>query len=104
MRLRPERPSDSDYYERDRVELFSQGELFRDAPLAYPLPADELVIDEDERGGSRRFLKQAPRVRACDIHHAALLAGRAGGGGYAHPVRTLVPVLPLTELAERGVV
>jgi hypothetical protein len=35
--------SRSCYYERDRVELFSQGDLFRDVPLAYPLPADELV-------------------------------------------------------------
>ena len=52
---RPERPRDVDYYERDRVELFSQGDLFRDVPLAYPLPADELVVD-DESGGSRRFL------------------------------------------------
>ena len=43
MPPRPERPSDADYYERDRVELFSQGDLFRDVPLAYPLPADELA-------------------------------------------------------------
>jgi hypothetical protein len=35
--------------------LFSQGDLFRDMPLAYPLPADELVVEE-ESGGSRRFL------------------------------------------------
>ena len=43
---RPERPADGDYYERDRVELFSQGDLFRDVPLAYPSPAEELVVDE----------------------------------------------------------
>ncbi|MDP9285312.1 MAG: hypothetical protein M3P41_10255 [Actinomycetota bacterium] len=55
MSPRPERPSDADYHERDRVELLSQGDLFRDVPLAYPLPADELVVDE-ERGGGRRFL------------------------------------------------
>ena len=40
MSPKPERPSDAEYYERDRVELFSQGDLFRDVPLAYPLPAD----------------------------------------------------------------
>ncbi len=56
MPTRPERPSDADYYERERVELFSQGDLFRDVPLAYPLPADVLVVDETEGGGSRRFL------------------------------------------------
>lgn len=46
MPTKPERPPDADYYERDRVELFSQGDLFRDVPLAYPLPAGELVVDE----------------------------------------------------------
>jgi hypothetical protein len=51
MSPKPERPSDADYYERDRVELFSQGDLFRDMPLAYPLPAHELVVD-GEGGGS----------------------------------------------------
>jgi hypothetical protein len=35
MSPKPERPSDADFYERDRVELFSQGDLFRDMPLAY---------------------------------------------------------------------
>jgi len=43
---RPERPPDDEYYERDRVPLFSQGNLFRDVPLAYPIAADELVVDE----------------------------------------------------------
>jgi hypothetical protein len=43
MSPRPQRPLDAEYYERDRVELFSQGDLFRDVPRAYPLPADELT-------------------------------------------------------------
>jgi hypothetical protein len=55
MSPRPERPSDAEYYERDRVELLSQGDLFRDVPLAYPSPAGELVVDNAEGGGSRRF-------------------------------------------------
>src|SRR6266498_2946551 len=78
MSPRPERPSDAEYYERDRVELLSQGDLFRDVPLAYPLPADELLVDEASRG-SRRFLS-------------------------GHPVRTLVPVIPLAQLVEQGIV
>jgi hypothetical protein len=56
MSPRPERPSGAGYFECDRVELFSQGDVFRDVPLAYPLPADELVIDDVEGGGSRRLL------------------------------------------------
>lgn len=103
---RPERPRDADYYQRDRVDLFSQGDLFRDVPLAYPLPADELVIDE-ESGGSRRFLSGPLEFGpAMLITPSCSLGaqGGGGGGGYAHPVRTLVPVLPLGQLVEQGVV
>lgn len=56
MATRPERPTDADYYERDRVERFSQGDVFRDVPLAYPSPADELLIADELAGASRRFL------------------------------------------------
>jgi hypothetical protein len=50
-----ERPADDLYYE-SRLELFSQGDLFRDVPLAYPSPADSIVLLDDETAGSRRFL------------------------------------------------
>ena len=102
MSPKPERPSDADYYERDRVELFSQGDLFRDMPLAYPLPADELVVDE-ESGRSRRFLSGPLEFGPAMLITPSCSLG-AQGGGYAHPVRTLVPVLPVAELVERGVV
>ena len=102
---RPERPRDADYYERDRVDLFSQGDLFRDVPLAYPLPADELVVDE-ESGGSRRFLSGPLEFGPAMLITPSCSLGAQGGsgGGYAHPVRTLVPVLSLAQLVERGVV
>ena len=100
---RPERPRDADYYERDRVELFSQGDLFRDMPRAYPLPADELVID-DESGSTRRFLSGPLDFGPAMLTTPSCSLGAQGGGGYAHPVRTLAPVLPLAELVERGVV
>jgi hypothetical protein len=103
MPPRPERPSDADYYERDRVELFSQGDLFRDVPLAYPLPADELVVDE-ESGDSRRFLSGPLEFGPAMLITPSCSLGAQGNGGYAHPVRTLVPVLPLAELVERSVV
>ena len=80
MPPRPERPADADYYERDRVALFSQGDLFRDVPLAYPLPANELVVDE-ESGGSRGALAAVPRC------------GRA-------PRRELSLVSPATPLSQ----
>jgi hypothetical protein len=101
---RPERPPDVDYYERDRVELFSQGDLFRDVPLAYPSPAEELVVDEAEGGGSRRFLSGPLEFGPAMLITPSCSLGAQGAAGYGHPVRTLVPVLPVSELLERSVV
>jgi hypothetical protein len=103
MSPRPERPPDAGYYERHRIELFSQGDLFRDVPLAYPLPADELVVDDDQ-GGSRRFLSGPLEFGPAMLITPSCSLAAQGDKGYAHPVRTLVPVLSLTELVERGVV
>jgi hypothetical protein len=106
MATRPERPSDSEYYERDRVELLSQGDLFRDVPLAYPSPADELLIDEEEvaeRG--RRFLSGPLEFGpALLTTPSCSLSTQGGSSGYAHPVRTLIPLIPVDELIKRGVI
>jgi hypothetical protein len=104
MPTRPERPADADYYERDRVELFSQGDLFRDVPLAYPLPADELVVAEAEAGGARRFLSGPLAFGPAMLTTPSCSLGAQGTAGYGHPVRTLVPVIPLAELTDRGVI
>src|SRR6188472_4281340 len=100
---RPERPADGDYYERGRVELFSQGDLFRDVPLAYPLPADELMVDDAE-AGNRRFLSGPLEFGPAMLITPSCSLGAQGAAGYGHPVRTLVPVIPLSGLVDRGVV
>lgn len=102
MLSRPERPADADYYEHERVELFSQGDLFRDVPLAYPLPADELIVDE-ESGGNRRFVSGPLTFGPAMLITPSCSLTAQGTVGYGHPVRTLVPVVPLAELVERGV-
>jgi hypothetical protein len=102
--VRPERPSDADYYERDRVELFSQGDLFRDVPLAYPLPASELVVDETEGSGGRRFLSGPLEFGPAMLITPSCSLGAQGAAGYGHPVRTLVPLTPVEELVARGIV
>jgi len=104
MSPRPESPADEEYYERERVELFSQGDLFRDVPLAYPMPADELVIDEDEGGGSRRFLSGPLAFGPAMLVTPSCSFAAQGSAGYAHPVRTLVPVIPFDQLLEGGIV
>lgn len=104
MPSRPERPPDADYYERDRVELFSQGDIFRDVPLAYPSPAEELVVDEAEGAGGRRFLSGPLAFGPAMLITPSCSLAAQRTTGYGHPVRTLVPVLPLAVLVERGVV
>lgn len=103
MPSRPERPADADYYERGRVELISQGDVFRDVPLAYPLPANELVV-EAGIGSSRSFLSGPLEFGPAILITPSCSLGAQGAAGYGHPVRTLVPGLPLAHLVERGVV
>lgn len=90
------RPSDAEYYET-RVALFSQGDIFRDVPLAYPMPAAE-VIDEQTSTGGRRFLS-GPFEPGPALLITPTCSMRAQGAPdkYAHPVRTLVPIRPLND-------
>jgi hypothetical protein len=87
MPPRPERPADADYYSRDRVELLSQGDLFRDVPLAYPMPADELVVDAEEGGGSRRFLSGPLEFGPAMLLTPSCSLAAQRAAGYSHPVR-----------------
>lgn len=103
MRAVPDdRPPDAAYYELHRVELASQGDIFRDVPLGYPT-----VVGEFEAAGERRFLSGP-----LDFGNAMLLSpscslsaqgGDATASGYAHPIRVLAPVHPLAELQDAGV-
>jgi hypothetical protein len=97
------RPDDASYYE-ERLELLSQGDIFFDVPLAYPMPARELVTEEDRGyGGNRQFLSGP-----LDYGFAMLITptcsmrsqGSGGGAQYAHPVRTLVAIHSLEGLGE----
>jgi hypothetical protein len=104
MPTRPERPPDAEYYQRERVELFSQGDLFRDVPLAYPLPADDLIMDEAPGEGGRRFLSGPLRFGPAMLITPSCSLSAQGVAGYSHPVRTLVPVIPLEELVAGRIV
>jgi hypothetical protein len=107
MAPRPQRPHDAEYYERERVDVFSQGDFFRDVPLAYPSPADELLVEEEELRAApagRRFLSGPLQFGPAMLITPSCSLGAQRTTGYAHPVRTLVPVIPLAELVARGVV
>jgi len=99
---RQRRPPD-DYYET-RNEHLSQGDIFRDVPLAYPLPADGIVIDEDDHGV--RIFLSGPFTTGLALlvtPSCSMTAQRAEPGTYAHPVRTLVVIRAIDELVANEV-
>lgn len=101
---REERPSDDEYYERERVPLFSQGDVFRDVPLDYPVPPREIVADEDaEEAGARAFLSGPLEFGPALLITPTCSMRAQRAEGYAHPVRTLVPVVPVEALVDSGV-
>lgn len=94
------RPADADYYET-RLELFSQGDIFRDVPLAYPMLAGEL-LESDTSAGTRRFLS-GPFDVGFGMLVTPTCSMRAQGAPheYARPVRTLVLIRPIDDDLQR---
>lgn len=101
---REQRPNDDEYYERERVPLFSQGDIFRDVPLDYPTPPREVVYDsEADEGGVRAFLSGPLEFGPALLLTPTCSMRAQQGEGYAHAVRTLVPVVPLATLIDAEV-
>ena len=107
------RPADDDYYQPGRIELFSQGDIFRDVPLAYPTvlgeleeaeDADDQVTDDWLAAGRRRFLSGPLEFGYAMLITPTCAMSAQGASGYAHPIRTLVAVRPLADLVERGII
>lgn len=97
---RERRPTDDQYYET-RFAEFSQGDIFRDVPLSYPLPANEISV-EDGGEGSRAFLSGPLSFGMAMLITPTCSMRAQGTSGYAHPIRTLVPVLPLDDSLREG--
>lgn len=100
-----ERRPNGRYYE-SRTALLSQGDIFADVPLAYPTPACEIAIETDgltpER--SRTFLSgPLDYGLAMLITPTCSMRSQTTGRQYAHPVRTLVPIRPVSELIAMGI-
>lgn len=98
------RPSGS-YFE-NRISELSQGDIFVDVPLAYPAPADELHVGEEDEApdGGRRFVSGPLTVGpAMLITPTCSMRSQTDSSKYAHPVRTLIPLRPVSELLEIGI-
>ena len=93
---REERPSDEAYYE-ERTDYVRQGDLFADVPLGYPFPPDAA----DHTEGRRKFLSGPFETGfGLLVTPTCSMAAQGVPGRYAHPVRTLAPVLPLERLVD----
>jgi hypothetical protein len=94
------RPPDDEYY-ADRTQYFRQGDIFRDVPLGYPMPPDAF----SHSAGSRKFLS-GPFEPGFGLllTPTCSMAAQGEPGQYAHPVRTLAPIVPLDQLIAAGVV
>ncbi len=92
------RPDDASYYEH-RTDHFRQGDIFRDVPLAYPLPPDAATYAE----GNRRFIAGPfDEGFAMLLTPTCTMAAQGEPGKYAHPVRALAPIRPIDEMVGGG--
>jgi len=99
---REDRPDNGDYFEdRFRGDILSQGDLFADAPRTYAGLAEEVVVDGPD--GGRRFLSGPLQPGLALLITPSCSMGGGDGAEYSHPVRTLVPIVPLQELVDRDV-
>ena len=94
-------PEPAEYYEV-RHSYFNQGDIFQGLPLPWPIPRheDELVSAE---GG--KF--HQGEVGGCGLLITPSCCMQAQGhppGTYAHPVRAIVPIVPLEELVANGTI
>ena len=99
-----ERPPNESYYET-RHRFLSQGDIFKDVPLAYPFPPGQIVEDTSAPTGARQFLSGP-----FEMGHAMLLtptcsmrAQQTAEVTYAHLVRVLAVIRPVQELVDRGI-
>lgn len=87
-------------------ECSLQGDLFRDVPQAYPLPADEVILEEGatKHDGIRRRFLSGPFDAGFGLLVSPTCAMWAQGveGEYAHPVRALLVVRPVEDLMASG--
>jgi hypothetical protein len=104
----PHEPRPSGRYYEQRTTLLSQGDIFADVPLAYPLPAESVIFedddDEDQVPRARRFLSGPfDAGSAMLITPTCSMRSQSAGNDYAHPVRSLVPLRSVEELADLGI-
>ncbi len=97
---RESRPDDERYYEW-RTEYLSQGDLFTEIPLGQPWPPNAV----DHKEGSRKFISGPFEAGfGLLLTPTCSMAAQGVPGAYAHPHRTIAPVLPLERLVAEGAI
>lgn len=104
------RLDDAAYYEiTERTTLFSQGDIFRDIPLAYPILIGEYENDQSQEpeddlsAGTRRFLSGPLDFGfALLVNPTCSITAQGTTNRYAHPIRTLLTIQPVEKLLTEG--
>jgi hypothetical protein len=95
------RPYDHEYWTSPWSTALFAGDLFEAIPFA-DQPTALYTVDEGPEAG-RHFLGEIAIGYGLLITPTCDMVDQRGGGGPAHPYRTLVPVLPLALVLEQVV-
>jgi hypothetical protein len=98
------RPADDDYYVEPWSDTFLQGDIFKDVPLGFAAPPDAVVMAEGERRFITGPFDAGPAMLISPSCAIAAQGSRTKPTMYAHPARIMIPIRPVTELVENGVV
>lgn len=104
MTCQSESPPDEGYYIDDRTEHVAQGDIFDDIPFLMALP-EPPPPNVPIGVGARRVLETPFFMQATGMlvsHSSGFMAQPVGTRGYAHVSRSLVPVVPVAMLEEKG--
>jgi len=93
------RPTDPEYYVEPDVQDRLLGDIFRDVTFDFPGQHGH----EEVYGDPRRFLARLMRAEAMLLNPTCSMYNHNAAGddlGVAHPLRTIIPVVPLKTLIE----
>jgi len=95
---RERRPDDPAYYETPRTQLWAQGDIFLEVPRHYAGLSEELVILGT---GTRHFLSGPLEPGPALLVTPSCSMARSADA-YDHKVRTLSPIVPVSDLLSLG--
>lgn len=99
------RKPDGDYFVvPPSTATYYQGDIFENVVFGFPSPPEAVALHD----GERRFISGpfdvGPAMLITPTCNMAAQGGEGETATYAHPVRTLCPIVPISRLRESGMV